>query len=349
MPTATSLPTNIFRRRLKSGMRVLVLLDQETISASDPQFRNIGNVETASMEHHIIAGLRRLGHRVQVLAFNPDTKRAVSDIRLKKPDIVFNLVEHLESDRRRAAEIPTLLRLLRLPYTGCGPTGMSLSIDKAVSKHILAEHGLFVPRFASWPVGVVSRPLDIGLPLIVKPRFGGGSEGISLSSLIRQRQRLSPRVKFVHRRLKQDAICEQYIDGREISVGVLGDSKPLVVLPPRETVFGKTADGGPGFATDRVKSDGAYRKRWAISYQKAELSPKTKEAVMRLASEAFRLLDLRGYARIDMRLDAQERPHFLEANPNPDLRPVVFGVMASWVGLNYEQLLAGILELAFRR
>jgi len=121
------------------------------------------------------------------------------------------------------------------------------------------------------------------------------------------------------------------------------------VLPPRETVFGKTNNGGPGFATDRVKSDAAYRKRWAISYQRGELSPKTKRAAMVLASEAYRHLGMRGYTRVDMRLDEHERPHFLEANANPDLRPKVFGVMASWLGLTYEQLLAGIIELALRR
>jgi D-alanine-D-alanine ligase len=326
---------------------VLVLVDPETYLESDPQFRNMGNEETASMEHHIIAGLRRLANRVQVLAFDPET--AVADLRKIKPDVVFNLVEHIGKDRRRAAEVPTLLRLLGLPYTGCGAMGMSISIDKAVSKHVVAEQGLSVPSFASWPIGVVSRSIKFGLPIIVKPRYGGGSEGISARALINQPKQLSARVKFIHRAFKQDAICEQYIDGREISVGVLGDRDPLLVLPPRETVFGSTTNGGPGFATDRVKCDAAYRKRWAITYQRAELSARTRRATMVLASEAYRHLGMRGYIRVDMRIDKQERPHFLEANANPDLRPTVFGVMASWLGLNYEQLLAGIIELALRR
>jgi D-alanine-D-alanine ligase len=329
-------------------MRVLVLVDPEVYFGSPHQFSRMGDPATASMECHIVFGLRRLRHNVKVLAFNPDTQRAVSEIQRSKPDVVFNLVEHIGRDRRRAADVPAMLELLGIPFTGCAAVGMSVSLDKALSKQVLADQNLRVPKFSIVPLGFTPRVPDVRLPVIVKPRYGGGSEGISLGSIIEKPHRLAARAALVHRSLKQDAICEEYIAGREISIGVLGDSKPLLVLPPRETVFGKAAMGGPAIASDRVKSSRSYRERWGISYQKAELSEKVEKAVKELARKAYEHLELRGYVRIDMRLDSQERPVFLEANSNPDLRPVVFGVMASWVGISYEELLGGIIELALR-
>jgi D-alanine-D-alanine ligase len=349
MNNLSSVFRNIFRKQARSTLRILVLVDPCTVFEDDPDFEHIQDLDTASMEHHIVAGLRGLKHQVEVLAFHSDTRQTLAQIQNARADVVFNLVELVDGDRRKSMQVPAVLDLLRIPYTGCAAVGTSLSLDKVVSKQILSDQGLSVPRFATWPVGAAACSRKLRFPVIVKPRYGGGSEGISLASIVHEPRQLAKRANYIHNRLQQSAICEEYIAGRELSVGIFGNGKPLLVLPTRETVFDTAGEGGPAIATDRVKSSRTYRERWKISYQKANLTADLQSAVSTLAHEAYLHLELTGYARIDMRLDPQRGPVFLEANANPDLNPRVFGVMASWVGISYEQLLTGIIELALRR
>jgi len=339
---------DVFRARSRKRLRILVLVDLGTVRSDDPNFEKFEDPTTMLMEHHIVAGLRTLRHHVEVMAFHRDSKWAVEQIQNAKIDVVFNLVEDIGGDRRKSSYIPAMLDLLRIPYTGGSTVSAMLSLDKALSKQILNDHGLNVPQFAVWNVGARTPSRPVRFPVIVKPRFGGGSEGISLSSVVHTQKQLAARATYIHRTLRQPAICEEYIAGREFSVGVLGNGKPLLVLPTRETIFGLAGKGGPAIATDRVKSSKAYRERWKISYEKANLPAELDRAMSTLAHEAYLHLEMKGYARVDMRLDPQRGPVFLEMNANPDLSPRVYGVMASWAGLSYEQLLSGILELALR-
>jgi D-alanine-D-alanine ligase len=160
---------------------------------------------------------------------------------------------------------------------------------------------------------------------------------------------LLERTRDIHQRLDEAAICEEYIEGPELSVGLVEDKDDLLVLPIRETIFGRAAEGGPRFCTERVKDDFSYRDRWGIRYERAQLPPALDRRIRKLCKDAFRVLGLSGYARIDLRLNSAGDPVFLEANANPDLSPRYFGIMASWMGLTYEDVLARILRAGLER
>ena len=332
-------------------LRVLVLVDPECVDAADPEFLDV--TPDTETEHYVLAGLRNLKHHVTVLPFLPgrNHKRYLADdIVRAKPDIVFNLVQHMFQDRRLAANAPGLLEILGIPYTGASSVGMS-SIDKAASKQLVSAISFAVPAFVILPCETARPAPDFShFPAIVKAQFGGASEGLTAKSIVHSTKEMVRRARVIHRKLKQAAICEQYIEGRELSVALLGNSRDVKALPIRETFFDRAGDGGPTFCTELVKDSPPYRERWGVRYGRAELPPKLEAGIQRLCEDAFRLpAPSSGYARFDLRLDAASRPVFLEANSNPDLAPRYFGMIASWAGLSYEAMIERILQAGLER
>jgi D-alanine-D-alanine ligase len=331
-------------------LHVLLLVEPELFNPSDPHFLRV-TADTES-EHFVSAGLKTLQHHVSVLPFRPHRRgcRTVADgiVRLA-PDIVFNFIEHMDGDRRLAANVPALLDALGIPYTGSSAIGMA-SIDKAASKHAVRGVGFPVPPFVVLPVGSTRAPRRmVAFPAIVKPQFGGASEGLTLGSVIYSERELIRRAREIHHTFEEAAICERFIDGRELSAGLIEEKNDVLVLPIRETVFGRADTGGPRFCTERVKDSASYRDRWDIRYERAQLPSALDRRIRILCKDAFRVLGLSGYARIDMRLDSAGNPVFLEANANPDLAPRYFGIMASWMGLTYGDMLIKILRAGLNR
>lgn len=335
----------------KSPLRVLLLVDPEFFNPSDPHFLHVTSDTEA--QHFVFAGLKALHHEVSVLPFSPHQRArsgVADDIAQHKPDIVFNFTEHVDGDRRLAARVPALLDRLGIPYTGASATGRKAANDKAASKRTVSRVGFPVPQFVVLPVGAAAMPRGkFAFPGIVKLQFGAASEALTLSSVVRSKRELFRLARDIHQRLGESVMCEQYIAGRELSVGMIQDENRLLVLPIRETVFGRAAAGGPEFCTQRVKASAKYRARWDIRYERAQLPPAIERRIRTLCKDAFRALDLSGYARIDLRLNPQGEPVFLEANANPDLAPRYFGIMASWMGLTYEDVLVKILRAGLNR
>jgi len=338
------------RASKQSHLHVLLLVDPEFFNPSDPQFLKV-TPDTES-EHFVAAGLKALRHHVSVLPFKPyrrGGRTVANDIVRLNPDIVFNFVEHMGGERRLAAHVPALLDVLGIPYTGSSAIGMA-TIDKAASKQAVSGIGFPVPPFVVLPVGSTRAPRPmVDFPAIVKPQFGGASEGLTVESVIHSERDLVRRAREIHRAFGESAICERFIDGRELSVGLIEDKNDVLVLPIRETVFGRADAGGPRFCTQRVKDSARYRDRWDIRYERARLPPALERRIRTLCKDAFGILGLSGYARMDMRLDSAGDPVFLEANANPDLAPRYFGIMASWMGLTYEDLLIRILRAGLNR
>jgi len=326
-------------------------VDEEVFDRSDPDLEAPFDPALGSMEQHIAAALRKSRHRVSVVAFTADHRELVSRVAAAKPQVVFNLVEHIGGDRRLSPHIPAMLEILRVPYTGCSAHGMALALDKASSKRLVRDVGFNIPNFIVVPDHAVLPPGKLRFPVLVKPRFGGGSEGITLSSLVQTQDQLHRRARYLHRTVRQPAICEEFVKGRELSVAVVGNGPNVQALPVRETFFPSASSSSlaPTFCTDRIKSSASYRKRWQISYGRAQLSADTEARILDLCRRAFLQLRLTGYARIDLRFTEDGKLFFLEANPNPDLNPRVFGLMAEWAGFSYEVLLSRILDLALRR
>jgi D-alanine-D-alanine ligase len=321
---------------------VLLLVDAETGTLN----RRGRFVPTrGSVEAHIFRELRRQGQRVAVLAFGADLMATIRALQQLAPRVVFNLTEWIDGERRLDYAIANLLELMELSYTGSGPRGLQLCRDKTLCKRIVAGLGVAVPRefrltrrtqYKRWP-----------FPLFVKPRFGDGSEAISKASLVKSALELRQRVSLLRRRQAAPILCEEFVPGRDLYVGLVG-AVPRV-LRPIEMVVGNTTHAAPSFATDRVKFDRDYCAKWEISFRHAKLDRDVSQSLRHTAVEIFQALELRDYARLDFRLTPDNRLVFLEANPNPDLAPHCFGAGLSFAGIPYATLLQRILASARQR
>ena len=256
------------------------------------------------------------------------------------PHIVINLLEAFAGVTTFDQNVVSYLELLHMPYTGCNPRGLILARDKALSKKLLAYHRIPVPDFTV--VGLGRRPhlpRKLRFPLIVKSVFFESSAGISQASVVENEEQLARRVTFIHESLGTAAIVEQFIDGRELYVGVMGNER-LEVFPVWEMSFAQMAENRWKIATERVKWSTRYQKTHGIMTDAADLDDTTAETIRHIAKRTYRALDLSGYARIDIRLDEDNRPYVLEANPNPNLAyGEDFAESAEKMGVTYEQLL----------
>jgi len=301
-------------------------------------------------EYDVVTTLRESGHEVRALGVQDALRPIRDEVDSWKPHVVFNLLEQFHGETAFDQNVASYLELLRIPYTGCNPRGMVLARGKDLSKKLATYHRIPVPRFAVFPMRrKVKRPPRLDFPLIVKSVSKDASEGISQASLVYSDEKLAERVAFIHERVGTAAIAEQYIDGRELYVGVLGNTQ-LRVFPVWELEFGEGRDI-PKIATRKVKHDTDYQERRGILQGPAEnLSPETVARIQTSAKRICRTLELDGYARIDFRLAADGTPYFLEANPNPEIaRNEEYASAADYAGLGYPALLDRILALARNR
>jgi len=225
-----------------------------------------------------------------------------------------------------------------------------LARDKALSKKVLAYHRIAVPEFAVFPLGrKVRRPKKLGYPLIIKSLIEEASLGISQASIVHDDKGLEERVRFIHKRIKTDAIAEEFIEGRELYVSVVGNSR-LNVFPVWELLFENMPDTSARIATEKVKWDHEYQKRMGINSGEAkDLSDEQIGKIHQVCKRVYRLLGLNGYARIDMRMNSQGKVYILEANPNPQIAyGEDFAESAERGGLEYHDLLQRILNLGLR-
>lgn len=309
------------------------------------------DIASCKTEYDVVATLRGQGHEVRPLGVDDDLRVIRDAFESWQPDICFNLLEEFAGQAVYDQNVVSYLELLGLPYTGCCPRGLMLARDKALSKQILAYNGITVPEFAVFPRGrAIRRPAALEFPLIVKSLNEEASLGISQASLVEDDERLRERIAFIHERVGTDAIAEQYIAGRELYVGMLGNRRPTV-LPAWELVFAHVPEGEPRIATARAKWDRRYQEKWGIRSQAAEdLPPGMPERIARTVRRIHHCLDLSGYARIDMRLTAEGQLYVLEANPNPQVaRSEDFADSAEAAGIPYPRLLQRILTLGLAR
>jgi len=330
-------------------MKIVVLIDLETVAAEDPEFKGKNVTVRNTMEYHIINSIRSLEHETIIQTFGPDPLESIRAVMEIKPDLVFNLTEHFKGNRRQDANIAGLLELLDIPFTGSGAEGLLLCRDKVTAKRLLGYHRIRLPHFFSVPMGAFKIPKRLYYPLMVKPALEDGSDGISLASIVRDAEELKTRITMIHDRMNQPALCEEYIEGREIYVGLTGNER-LNAYPAREIRFGKTEDGGPQIATAKVKWDEEYRKKWAIEYVHADLPPNLERLVARASKRIYRVLQIRDYGRIDLRLTASGEVVFIEANPNPNLaQDEDLAEAAKKVGVDHPALIDRIIKMALQR
>lgn len=301
-------------------------------------------------EIDVISTLRKLGHDVHVLGVQWELRPIREAVDVLKPDIVFNLLEEFHGETTNDHNVVGFLELMKVPYTGCNPRGLMLSRGKALSKKLLAYHRIRVPDFAVFPMGrKVRRPRDLNFPLIVKSLIEHSSTGISQASIVDSDEKLVERVRFIHERVGTDAIAEQFINGREIYVSVLGNDR-LRAFTPWELRAEKGNPDEPLIATAKAKHDPDYQtKKGIVICAAQELDPGITERLLHDSKRIYQILELTGYARIDFRFDSEARPYFLEANPNPDIAEhEEFAAAANFDGVAYPKLLERIIRLGLR-
>lgn len=300
----------------------------------------------AQAELDVFRTLRELGHDVTVLPLSCDLaaiERAVAGYR---PQVAFNLIEAFNNYRSFDQHVVAYLECVGLRYTGCNPRGMVLARDKALTKKILAFHRIRVPEFVVFPLGRQVRPhRSLRYPLLVKSATDDGSVGVTRASVVHDEPSLRERVAAIHDVSRTDAIAEQFIEGRELYLGVMGN-RVARTLPPWELDLSRLPDGAPRIVTERIKRSPSYQRKYGIASGPAVLAEAEHRHLRQLGRRVYHLLGLSGYARLDLRMTSSGEVFLIEANPNPHIGlDEDFARSAAAAGLAYPQLIEKLLKL----
>ena len=293
--------------------------------------------------------LEQRGHEVETIVTDRNIRGLVTALEKDQCDMVFNLCESLAGVDRKAIQVASLLELLEKPFTGAGSLGMMLAHDKALAKKIFSFHGLATPRWAVVWRGRLDSAHDIDFPVIVKPAREDGSIGIGFDALVGSIKELMERIDQLHAEFDHPVLIEQYIEGREIYMGVLGNHQAQA-LPAIELDLSHLPKGTPRIAGSEVKWAEGTRAYRGSKVLVPKLPDDVQETMQRAALTAFHALSLRDYARVDFRLTRDGTVYLIEANPNPYLSSgaeFIKGARAS--GRTYGQTILEIVELARAR
>jgi D-alanine-D-alanine ligase len=283
------------------------------------------------------------GHEIVDLEATPELPSLLASTPL---DLVFNIAEGLKG-RNRESQVPALLELLDIPYTGSDPATLSIALDKGLAKKIVRQHGIQTPNFQLMTTGKERLLKDFTkFPLIVKPVAEGSSKGVVSKSVCNTESELREAVREILERYQQPALVEDYIAGREFTVGLLGEKRPKVLVP-MEVVFLDKSEKTPVYSFQH-KLEWNDRIRYDVP---AKLDPAQLERLRSASRAAFMALGCRDVARIDFRMDERGRIFFLECNPLPGLTPgwSDLVLIAQGSGIDYRNLIGEILSGAIRR
>ena len=290
------------------------------------------------------------GHKVTVLGVHGDIKRLIAGLAKQKPDLVFNMLEMFGDNVRGDMLVAGLLELEGLRFTGGGPAELYLSQDKAITKKLLAYEGIPYPRFA-----VFSRNADfetggnLRMPMFVKPLRSDASIGIGKRSLVADAKALMRRVTAIHEQVEDDALAEEYIEGREFYVGVLGNLRPEV-LPPVEVDFTGFPEGQPKVLDSRAKWNEGSKEYKGTNSVIADIPDELRAKLQKVSVDAYRALRVRDYGRVDLRLTGTGEIYVLEVNASCYLEKTSeFAMAAEAAGIDYETLIGRIVEAAIER
>jgi len=337
---------------VKKPLRVLLAFDMPYAERRghdySEDFKDEENFET---ERDVYLALVENGYDVRCLGLFDDVRLLLDDVAEFKPDVIFNLVETFHQVTRWDKNITALIELLGIPYTGATSAALFLCNDKGLSRKILRFHRVRGPRFHTfYRKHKVWLPRTLKLPCIVKPLAEEASRGISLASIVDDEKGFIERVGMIHERMGQDAIAEEYIGGRELYVSIVGDQR-LRALPPREMTFGQMSEDEPRIATYKAKWDEAYRQRWGIRNDFAgTLDSALEQRINDTCKRAYRALNIRSYARFDLRVTPSGQVHVIEPNVNPNIaKSDELAQSAMKVGISYPALIRMIVNQALRQ
>jgi D-alanine-D-alanine ligase len=297
----------------------------------------------------VAEALKARKHTPSVLGVHGDIRRLISGLSRRKPDLVFNLMEMFGTNVRADVAIAGLLDLLGYRYTGGGPAELALRQDKALAKRALAFDKILYPDFAVFSRDDLETGGNLRMPLFVKPLRADASIGIGTNSLVRDATSLMKRVLAIHEKFHDSALAEEYIEGREFYVGVLGNREP-VAFPPVEMDFSGLARGAPHILDSKAKwarNSAEYKGTRSVM---PDLPDELRARLQRVALDAYRALRVRDYGRVDLRLTDTGEIYVIEVNANCYLEKVgEFAVAAEVAGIGYDDLINRIVDLAVER
>lgn len=307
-------------------------------------------------EHDVVVdqvtrALEARGHRVAVVGVHGDVRRIVNGVQRTRPDLVFNLMEMFDDDLLGDVAVAGLLDLLGVPYTGCGPGELYLRQDKALAKKILHYEGILYPRFAVFAknAGFETGGGNLRMPLFVKPLRGDASIGVEAASLVRDSNELMRRVVTIHDRVNDSALAEEFIEGREFYVAIVGNEEAQA-LPIIEMDFSGLPAGAPRVLDQRAKFDESSVEFKGTRAVIADLPDALRARLHRVSLDAYRALRVRDYGRVDLRLTEAGEPYVIEVNASCYLEEnSEFAMAARAGGLDYVTLVNRIAELALER
>jgi D-alanine-D-alanine ligase len=332
-------------------LRVLVMLHPQLQPPDSMAGCSEKQIDEWRVEFDVLAALHAAGHEVRVQPVLDTLTELDRALRSWRPHVVFNLLEEFDSLVAHEPHLVAHLELLRQPYTGCNPRGLMLARDKVLAKQLLRGAGIATPDWVVAARGALPvLPKSLRFPLIVKSATDDASLGIAQASVVRNRAQLRRRVGLMHRQYGCAALIEEYIEGRELYVGLLGNLRPQV-LPVWELQFGRLPARVARIATRRIKWDRAYQHRLGIGPRPAaELDAVQTHDIRQMALSVWRTLRLSGLARIDFRLRADGELYVLEANPNPNIARIEdLATSAAAAGIGYDALIERILRCALSR
>jgi D-alanine-D-alanine ligase len=329
-------------------LRILAIVHESLVPPTHLEGYTEAQIAEWRTEYDVISHLKRAGHEVRPLGMLSSLTELREAIAEWKPQIVFNLLEEFDGIVTYDQHVVAFLELLRQPYTGCNPRGLLLSRDKVLSKQLLAYHRIPTPNFAAFPRGRKFKlPKRLRFPLFVKSSTEDASLGIAQASVVDSAEALAERVQFIHEQIGSDALVEEYIEGREIYIGVMGNER-LTTFPAWEMNFGSLPQ--LAIATRKVKWDKKYQDKHGITTRAAEdLSPMVIAQLERMSRRIYKALHLSGYARMDFRLRPDGSMFVLEANANPNISKAEdFAQSAKSDGVSYSELLSRLLSLGLK-
>ncbi|MBU0468691.1 MAG: ATP-grasp domain-containing protein, partial [Candidatus Omnitrophica bacterium] len=303
---------------MKKKLKVLMLFSSPCNRPRGYDYKEeFADPENMYTEQDVLGALKANGYDVSILGIHNTIAPLFEEIEENRPDVIFNMVEVFNGESYLEKNIAALLEMTQIPYTGAKSDNIFLCNNKGLNKKILKFHKIKIPRFyIFYKKRRVWLPHKLKLPCIVKPLCEEASRGISQASIADSEEAFFDRIKFIHENMNMDAIAEEYIEGRELYVSVIGNKK-LTVLPPREMKFGELPEDSR-IATYKAKWDINYREKWGIkSVYASKLANGVEQEIVDVCKRAYRALDMSSYLRFDIRVTSEGKVYIIEPNANP--------------------------------
>ena len=296
-------------------------------------------------EYDVSTALIKKGYSITILGLDSSLNELTLALESKIYDCVFNLLEEFNNQTQMESKVVSLMELYEQSYSGCSSKGLLIAKDKALSKKIFKFHHIDTATFFTMPLGRKKNPpKSIKYPQIVKCLYEEASFSLAKASVVSNREKLLSRIRYIHTKLHQDVICEEFIEGREIYLAVIGE-KNLKTLPPMELFFENVENPQKEIYSSRAKWNEKHRQRNGIRTRPAQLNQNLLEKVINICKKTYRCLNLTGYARIDLRITKNNKIFVLEANPNPNIaKDDDFAKSASLKGISYEDLIESLIN-----